>query len=114
MKLLAQNNINLNTGARGANLPGSNIANEQSRFGSFFGGLMGAIMVVAAILALMYLLWGGLEWITSGGDKSKVETARNKITQAIVGLIVLAAATAIFVLLQQFLGICVLNFGGSC
>lgn len=96
------------------NLPGAVSADPQKNFGSLLGGLMGGIMIIAAIAVLIYLLWGGLEWITSGGDKGKTEAARNKITQAVIGLIVLAATTAIFMLLQNFLGICVLSFGGSC
>lgn len=62
------------------------------------------VMVFAALLVFMYLIWGGIEWITSGGDKSKTESARNRITAAVVGLIVLAASWAILMLVLSFLG----------
>jgi len=79
-------------------------------FGIFFGSMMRAAMTVAAILVFAFLIWGAIEWITSAGDKGKMESARNKISNAIVGLVILAAVTAIFLVLQQFLGIEVLTF----
>lgn len=50
----------------------------------------GIIILVAAavILALLYLIWGGVNWITSGGDKQKLAQAKQKITFSIIGLLV--------------------------
>jgi hypothetical protein len=62
------------------------------------------VMVVAALLVFFYLIWGGIEWITSGGDKGQTEKARNKITAAVIGLIILAASYAILNLALSFLG----------
>ena len=67
------------------------------------------VMVLGALLVFMYLIWGGIEWITSGGDKTKTESARNKITAAVLGLIILAASWAILGLVLQFLGVGDLN-----
>ncbi len=61
------------------------------------------------IAAFLYLILGGIQWITSGGDKSGMEAARNKITSAIVGLIIVAAAWAIMMLVGQFVGVNFLN-----
>jgi hypothetical protein len=61
-------------------------------------------MVIALLLVFAYLIMGGVEWITSGGEKSKTESARNKITSAVVGLIILAASYAVLTLLIRFLG----------
>lgn len=77
--------------------------------GSLLNAVLSFVMVVAALLVLMYLIWGGIEWITSGGDKGKTESARNKITAAVIGLIVLAAAYAIFMLVIRFLGFSDMN-----
>jgi TRAP-type C4-dicarboxylate transport system permease small subunit len=63
------------------------------------------VMVIAALLVFLYLIWGGIEWITSGGDKGKTESARNKITAAVIGLIVVAASYAILQLALTFLGV---------
>jgi amino acid transporter len=47
-----------------------------------------AVFVIATLVALFFLILGGIRWITSGGDKAKVDTARSTIIAAIVGLII--------------------------
>ena len=74
-------------------------------FGTIITGLLQIVMAIAALLVFLYLIWGAITWITSGGDKGKTEEARNRITAAVIGLIVLAAAYAILQIVLQFLGI---------
>ncbi len=74
-------------------------------FPAFIGNVLRVVMVFAAVSALVMLVWGAFEWVVSGGEKSKIEAARNKITGAIVGILVLASVVAIFNLLQQFLDV---------
>lgn len=112
-KKLAQATIDIQEIANQQNIPGADIADPQKGFSLLIGKMMQVAMILAAIAVLAYLVWGGIEWITSEGDKSKVEKARNRIMQAIVGIIVLAASTAIFMLVQKFLGINILNFSGG-
>ncbi len=73
--------------------------------GNFISKLMGVALVIAAIMVFVYLVWGGLQWITSGGDKGKTEEARNRITAALVGLAIVAAAWAVIQLVSYFFGI---------
>lgn len=75
-----------------------------SNFGTIISSLLNLVMIIAAILVFLYLIMGGIEWITSGGDKGKTESARNKITAAIIGLIILAASYAILQLALSLLG----------
>lgn len=77
--------------------------------GKLISALVGALLIIAALLAFFYLILGGIQWITSGGDKAGMEAARNKITHAIVGLIIVGAAWAIMILIQQFLGITIIG-----
>ena len=81
--------------------PGAGFAGN---VGSLINGVLSFVMVVAALLVFLYLIWGGIEWITSGGDKTKTESARSKITAAVIGLVVLAASYAILLIALQFLG----------
>lgn len=75
-----------------------------TNMGSVINGVLSFVMVIAALLVFFYLIWGGIEWITSGGDKGKTESARNKITAAVIGIIILAASFAILQLVITFLG----------
>lgn len=63
-----------------------------------------AVLIIAGILIFVYLVWGGLQWMTSGGDKGNVEQARNRITHALIGLAIVAAAWAITLVISNFLG----------
>lgn len=87
-----------------------NPADGGAGFGALIGRILNIVIVIAALMLFLMLLWGGFEWITSGGDKGKVEKARNRITQSIIGMIVLAATIAIFAILQTALGFEVLTF----
>lgn len=74
-----------------------------------FSSFLNSILFVGALLTFGYLLWGGIDWITSGGDSGKVESARKKITQAIIGLVVLASVFAVFFVIQSFLGLNIIS-----
>lgn len=79
------------------------------QIGQLVSALVGLAIIMAALLAFVYLVWGGIEWIMSGGDKAGMEAARNRITAAFVGLIIVAAAWAITRLLEIFFGITILG-----
>jgi hypothetical protein len=73
--------------------------------GSFVSKSISAIILVAGLATLMYLILGGITWITAGGDKGKIEEARSRITNGIIGLAVVASAWAVYLLLDYFFGI---------
>ena len=77
--------------------------------GTLISALVGTLLIISALLAFFYLILGGIQWITSGGDKAGMEAARNKITHAIVGLVIVGAAWAIMILVQNFLGITIIG-----
>ena len=56
-------------------------------FENIVGTLIQLAFVLAVIIALGFLIWGGIQWILSGGDKGKVESARGIIVAALVGLV---------------------------
>jgi amino acid transporter len=73
--------------------------------GPIIQGVVVLIVIVAVIIALIYLLYGGIKWIMSKGDKTEVESARNHITAAITGLIVVFLAIFIIFLIATLFGI---------
>ena len=76
-----------------------------SDLGTFISRVFSAVMIVGGIATFMYMVYGGVQWITAGGEKDKVQAAREKITQAVIGLAVLASAWAIYSLIDYFFGI---------
>ena len=76
-----------------------------SALGSLISGLVGALFIAGFLLAFFMLLQGGIKWITAGGDKTKLESARDQITNSIVGVIVVGAAFALTALVANFFGL---------
>jgi len=54
--------------------------------------IVSILFVIGIIVAIAFLIYGGIRWILSGGDKAAVENARNHIVAAIVGLVIIIAA----------------------
>jgi len=53
-------------------------------------------LLISALAMLFYLLWGGYDWITSGGDKEKLAKARSKITNAVIGMVITISLLAVY------------------
>lgn len=105
-RLIAQITLDIASEASKQGLLGAEYVNSaDAGFGIWFSNILKVIMSIGAIACLGLIIMGAIQWITSGGDKGKIEEARNKITAAIVGLIVLATTIAIFNLVATFLGI---------
>ncbi len=79
-------------------LGGGNVANTIRNIVVFF-------VMLAVVFALVYLLYGGVKWITSGGEKTKVEESRNHIVAALIGLIVVVLTIFILSIVLAAFGI---------
>jgi hypothetical protein len=56
------------------------------------GNVINIIFLIAGILAVLYLLWSGIQYITAGGNQDKVKAARQGIINAVIGIVILMAA----------------------
>lgn len=77
----------------------------QVDIGVFLSKAVDAAIILAALLCLGYLLWGGIDWLLSEGDKQKYESARNKILHAVMGLAVVVTVWAGWKLILHFFGL---------
>lgn len=68
-------------------------------------GLITLVLVVAALVFFFMLVIGGIRWILSGGEKQSVESARNQITNALIGLVIVFAAWAILALIKTLFNV---------
>lgn len=53
------------------------------------------ILLFAAAVAVLFLILGGLQYVTSAGNKDRIEKAKQTILYAVVGLIVIALSYVI-------------------
>jgi len=52
------------------------------------------ILGIIGVLAVLYLIWGGLKYITAAGDDNEIEEAKTVITYAVWGLLIAGVAYA--------------------
>lgn len=63
------------------------------------------LTALGIIFALFFLIWGGITWITSGGDKEKVDKAQKTIVMAVAGLVLIFLAFVIINFIGTLLGV---------
>jgi len=80
------------------------------RINNIVTSLIQILLGIAGVVSFIMLLWGGLQWILSGGDKEGTEKARKRITAALIGLAVVFSAYALIFIVGQLFGITVLDF----
>ncbi|MBI4990869.1 hypothetical protein HZB96_02130 [Candidatus Gottesmanbacteria bacterium] len=77
--------------------------------GKLIGATIGLLLVVSTLASFIFLIWGGVQWITSGGDKAGVEAAQHRIQAALLGLFIVFSSWAIMTVFGQFLGVDISN-----
>lgn len=82
---------------------------EAGNLGAIIGAIVTFLLIIVAIIALFFLIYGGLRWVTSGGDKGKVDEARKTVIAAIVGLIIAFLAFFILSVVLSFFGLSLTN-----
>lgn len=77
--------------------------------GKLISTVVTIIFIGAALLALFYLIWGGIRWILSGGDKEATAKARGTLTAAIIGLAIVFLSFVIIKVLGAVFGFDISN-----
>jgi len=67
---------------------------------SLVGKVVGIILLVAGIIAFLYLLYGGIQYMTAGGDAEKATAARTTILNAVIGIIIIVISYSIVIYLR--------------
>ena len=70
---------------------------------------IGVLTLVGGLMFIIYFVLGGISWITSSGEREKVEKAKKQMTNAAIGLIIVVASYGIAFIIGKVLGIEILN-----
>jgi hypothetical protein len=106
MKELAQTNLGT-IGGDGKGLgpfAGKTLTSPLTSILDYMSSIVGVMTIFASIWFLFQILYSGYEWISAGGDTKKVASARDRITHAFMGLIIIAGAWSLLAVAGQFLG----------
>ncbi len=63
------------------------------------------LILLAVVLAMAFIIYAGIQWTMSGGDKQKIQAARQRLIFSIIGLIVVVLAGTIVNFVYQLLGV---------
>lgn len=111
--LIAQNNeipLGRFTPPTGAYSTGSETeSGALDNFESLISNILGVLTVLASLFFVIYFVVGAFEWVSSGGDKGKLEHARNRMTSGILGMVIIVASYSLLGLLSGLIGIDFLN-----
>lgn len=85
--------------AQSFNIGGSNVEEIPIYRGSLemlVSNIINIILIVVGLVAVLYLILGGVTYVTAGGDAEKAGKGRTTITNAIIGIVIIAASLAIY------------------
>lgn len=87
------------------NQAGFKFAGSSLTIGFLVSSLLPYLFAGAGLLLLLYLIYGGLSLMLSRGDPKAVQSARDKITGAVVGFVIIFAAYWLVQIVGRVLGI---------
>ena len=107
--IFAQQIVPIRNGAVPANLTDYNEAKTGVTFAFYLVFIYRSLLFIGGLLVIGYFIMGAFEWITANGEASKITSARNKMTGAITGFIVLSATFVIIEFIGGLFGVNLLN-----
>jgi len=87
----ATNNTEIKIETKDLNLSGAPTEVGDSQLAA----ILGTVYLIAGIVAVVAIIVGGIRYAASNGDSSGVQSAKNTILYAVVGLIVVIIAASI-------------------
>ena len=74
------------------NIPGIPTVPSTATFDSVVIRIIDIALFVGGGIAVLYLIYGGVTYVTAGGDQEKATQARTIIVNAIIGVVIIALA----------------------
>lgn len=72
-------------------------------FGELINRIVTIVFIIGGLAVLIYLFMGAFTYLTAGDSEENTKKARQMITNAVVGLIILASSWAIWQLIISFI-----------
>jgi hypothetical protein len=88
------------------NFPNEPLVPSQYRsIGGILGAILNVVFYVGIAMSIIFLIIGGIKYITAGGDETKVAAARGQVTNAIIGFVIVIAAFTVRYIVQNLIGV---------
>ena len=91
--------------------PGGDLQSSTGAVEKLISNVLVVLTIVSSIAFVLYFLLGGLNWITAGGDKGKIDKAKGMMTNGAIGIIIIVVSYAIVWIVGAALGVDILEPG---
>ena len=81
--------------AKAITFPELNFISSGTSFNRVASNIVNWILILAGTIAVIYLVYGGILYITAGGDAEKATKGRTAVINAIIGIVIILLALVI-------------------
>ena len=81
------------------------VPTEYQSIGGILGAILNVVFYVGIALSIIFLIIGGIKYMTAGGDETKIAGARGQITNAILGFVVVVVAFSVRAIIKNLIGV---------
>lgn len=89
----------------------ASVTEPASRFSAIVSNIIAVITIFAGLSFLIWFVIGAFTWITSADDAQKLSQAKNQMSSAIVGLVIVIITVPIVYVIGKVFGLDILNAG---
>lgn len=96
--------VNVAYGAEGIGKATDNLKTTGEKMGfstssvdinTIVGNLIQSVLALLGVIFLVLVVYGGVLWMTAGGNEKQIEKARDTLFQGVVGLVIVLSAYAV-------------------
>ena len=77
--------------------------------GKVLGNALNMFIVTGISITILFIIWSGIQWASSSGDKQKAAAAKGRLTWSIIGLVVMLGSVLIINLFNALFHVDLLN-----
>ncbi|MCL5411816.1 MAG: hypothetical protein M1150_03755 [Patescibacteria group bacterium] len=89
-------------------LNGNPITSSFTSLGSLISVLLQAIFTIAGLTVIIFFLFGGIKFLTSSGDQKAIQSAKDTLTNAFLGIIIIFVSYWVVQIIQTITGVSIL------
>jgi uncharacterized protein YacL len=86
-------------------MPTTGVQTAWNQPGDIMAVVMNVLLWTVVALGIMFIVIGGIKYLTSGGDEKKVASAKNTILYAVIGMVIALLANVIVRIVLNLLGV---------
>ena len=78
-------------------------------FARYIAIIWQVLVIFGGLAVLLLIIWGAFDWIMAGGNAERLKSAKDKISNGILGLAILVLSFLIVKLISAITGLDILN-----